>query len=664
MDSLSPLDVDDIEQMSAVIPSNNKSSSESNAAPVPPTSTSPNPSHTACPEPHAVIADLPLATTMSPKAPAKRTFAAIAKKVIIQERFRKAEEEDAADEDDEEEPEEKELTLEQLEGKAQAGDARAQTQLGQHYLIVAEERDTELNNSLAVRWLLKAAKQGRRGAARLLQRCWIQNKGISPDNEDEVRRLSTESKFELAVRKAAMLMYWKLNPDRKPKVAMTELLENVSQVNNQPGGIPGPTAGQTQKILQSMVSNRSQDLVDLDDFVEITKQFAQGMAAPASPPRTVTQENKSKVALMSSRLVLARLVLARQQEIGSKYTGEFRKCNKKALITKSPRSKLQYQMDSQDPGEGLSRISTADGLDSDAVGFCVCACVCTHVCVSVCVHVFMQSPDPLPQPGRKTSKGSWGLAQGGMMLNSRRSGALIRAMALRSNFMMLQYPLHIVMEVKEHLVDWASRAGVLWLSTLIPTQHVNALIFFFIISNLTVDLFAFVIPLVVFYMSFISMIFCTLRVFQRSKMWENFSTLTALLTRFEPGLDVEQAESNFSWNNLEPHLYFILSVFFVIFSFPVADKIWIPCSELATVAIFFFVISYLSLSPAAATYARRAMVIEVASSLCYLTRFLPEKMAIRILGRTFATLPLGESVVLKLSLPCLLYVYLFYLFFR
>ena len=89
---------------------------------------------------------------------------------------------------------------------------------------------------------------------------------------------------------------------------------------------------------------------------------------------------------------------------------------------------------------------------------------------------------------------------------------------LRVRCQMLQYPLHIVMEVKEHLVDWASRAGVLWLSTLIPTQHVNALIFFFIISNLTVDLFAFVIPLVVFYMSFISMIFCTLRVFQRSKV--------------------------------------------------------------------------------------------------------------------------------------------------
>lgn len=50
-------------------------------------------------------------------------------------------------------------------------------QLGQHYLILAEEKDTELNNRLAVTWLIKAAKQGRKSAAILLQRCWIQKKG-------------------------------------------------------------------------------------------------------------------------------------------------------------------------------------------------------------------------------------------------------------------------------------------------------------------------------------------------------------------------------------------------------------------------------------------------------------------------------------------------------
>lgn len=55
--------------------------------------------------------------------------------------------------------------------------------------------------------------------------------GITAENEEDVRKLSTESKFEQAVRKAAMMMYWKLNPERKKKVAMAEMLENVTHVN-------------------------------------------------------------------------------------------------------------------------------------------------------------------------------------------------------------------------------------------------------------------------------------------------------------------------------------------------------------------------------------------------------------------------------------------------
>ncbi|XP_035516969.1 wolframin [Morone saxatilis] len=528
----------------------------------------------------SLACNTPSDSPSSSAAPMKRTFASMARRVIIQERLRKAEE-DAADEEDDEEPEE-DLSVEQLEEKAKAGDARAQTRLGQHYLILAEEKDTELNNRLGVNWLIKAAKQGRKGAARALQRCWIQKKGVTPENEADMRKLSTESKFELAVRKAAMMMYWKLNPDRKKKVAMAEMLENVSQVNAVQGGtaskIPGPTSGQTQKVLESMVSKESTHLVDLDDFVEMTKKYAQGIV-----PST----------------------------------------NKNASQAESK------------PESPTRHVSTGE-----------------------------HKAELVPSGYKKAHRSSWSFGRSGMMLDSNQTGAMKRAMDMKSRLMMLQYPLHSIVEMKEHLVDWASRAGVQWLSTVIPTQHVNALIFFFIVSNLTVDLFAFVIPLLVFYLSFISMIICTLRVFQSSKTWENFRAFTSLLTRFEPGLDVEQAETNFGWNNLEPYLYFILSVFFIIFSFPVADKGWIPCSELSTVAIFFTAVSYKSLSPTAATYARRAMVIEVASSLCCLTQFLPESSTLlRCLGHTFATVPLGESVVLKLSLPCLLYVYLFYLFF-
>lgn len=59
--------------------------------------------------------------------------------------------------------------------------------------------------------------------------------GITSENEADVRKLSTESKFELAVRKAASMMYWKLNPERKKKVAVAEMLGNVRQVNTAPG---------------------------------------------------------------------------------------------------------------------------------------------------------------------------------------------------------------------------------------------------------------------------------------------------------------------------------------------------------------------------------------------------------------------------------------------
>ncbi|XP_077574234.1 wolframin [Stigmatopora nigra] len=509
----------------------------------------------------------PITDSSQSTFPRRRTFASIAQKVIIQERLRRAEAEDDTDEEGDEELEE-DLSKDQIEEKANAGDARAQTRLGQHYLILAEEENGELNNRMAVNWLIKAAKQGRKSAARALQRCWIQKIGITVENEEDVRKLSTESKFERAVRKAAMMMYWKLNPEKKTKVAMAEMLENVTQVNAEQGDIanrkPGSTSDQTQKILENMVTSEPNQLVDLDDFVEMTKNYAQGIVQSSS------------------------------------------------------------EMEKTDEKEA-------------------------------------ELP---PSEDKNHRSGSWSFGRKGMMLDTKHSGAIKKAIDMKSQLMMLQYPVDSLMEVKEHLVDWASRAGVQWLSTIIPTQHVNTLIFFFFISNLTIDLFSFVIPLLVFYLSFISMIICTLRVVQSSKTWENFRALTSLLTRFEPGLDVEQAETDFGWNNLEPYLYFLLSVFFVIFSFPVADKGWIPCSELSTVAIFFTAVSYQGLSPMASTYARRAMVIEVASSVCSLTQLLPGNITmIGILGRTFATLPLGESFVLQLSIPCLLYVYLFYLFF-
>ncbi|XP_036276713.1 wolframin [Pipistrellus kuhlii] len=434
-----------------------------------------------------------------------------------------------------------EAPFEEVLEKAKAGDPKAQTEVGKHYLQLADDADEELNNCTAVDWLTLAAKQGRREAVKLLRRCLADRRGITSENEQEVKRLSSETDLERAVRKAALVMYWRLNPQRKKQVPVAELLENVGQVNELDGGAqPGPVPKSLQKqrrVLERLVSSESKNYIALDDFVEITKKYAQGI--------------------------------------------------------------LPTDLFLQDE----------DDEDDELAG---------------------KSPDDLP---------------------------------LRLK--VVKFPLHAIMEIKEYLIEMASRAGMHWLSTIVPTHHINALVFFFIISNLTVDFFAFFVPLVVFYLSFLSMVICTLKVFQDSRAWESFRTLTGLLLRFEPGLDVEQAEGNFGWNHLEPYVHFLLSVAFVILSFPLASKDCIPCSELAVVAVFFTAASYMSLSSSAEPYTRRALATEVAAGLLSLLPGLPvDWPGLKLLGQTFFTVPLGQLAVLNASLPCLLYVYLLFLCFR
>ncbi|KAM9850229.1 wolframin [Aulostomus maculatus] len=443
-----------------------------------------------------------------------------------------------------EEPEE-EVSFEDLEERAKSGDAKAQSKMGRYFLALAEERDEELNNCTAVTWLVQAGKQGRKDAIKMLQQCLSTRKGITLENFEEVKKLCTETRFERGVRKAALLMYWKLNPERKKSVAVSEMLENVEHVHaeyDKPVS-PGPLTSSTKKqrrVLETMVTRESTSHVGLDDFVEMTKKYAQGIAPPP--------------------------VIA---------------------------------------------VGGNDDDDDDDDGV-------------------VKNPDELPLHQK-----------------------------------LLKFPLYALLEIKENLIDWASRAGMQWLSALIPTHHVNALIFFFIISNLTIEFFIFIIPLLVFYLSFFSMVICTLRVFQNSKAWENYRALTDLLAHFEPGLDLEQAETNFGWTHLEPYLYFLLSVVFVVFSFPVADKSWIPCSELSAIALFFTVTAFLSLHASAQLFARKALLTEVLSGACSLAPLLPDSLwFLRLFGRTFISFPLGDVVALNLGVPCILYGHLFYLLFR
>lgn len=148
------------------------------------------------------------------------------------------------------------------------------------------------------------------------------------------------------------------------------------------------------------------------------------------------------------------------------------------------------------------------------------------------------------------------------------------------------------------------------------------------------------------------------------RLYFTISSFTQHLVQSNVSIHICQLQQSYQILAIPFPRYFLLSVVFAVFSFPVADKAWIPCSELATIAAFFTVTSFLSLHASAQVFARRALLTEVLSGACSLTNLLPDSLwFLRALGMTFITVPLGDMVALNFGLPWLLYGHLFYLLF-
>ncbi len=86
--------------------------------------------------------------------------------------------------------------------------------------------------------------------------------------------------------------------------------------------------------------------------------------------------------------------------------------------------------------------------------------------------------------------------------------------------------------------------------------------------------------------------------FYSQKKMKDVQALAGMLQRFNEAIDTTSAESMYTWNSLTPYLTYFSSLFVVLISFGLADKAWIPCSELVTLCLFFTVACFMALSDA------------------------------------------------------------------
>ena len=152
------------------------------------------------------------------------------------------------------------------------------------------------------------------------------------------------------------------------------------------------------------------------------------------------------------------------------------------------------------------------------------------------------------------------------------------------------------MYIGDTMVEFSAKQGAGWLRSFIPTQQIHMLLVFFMYSVLSVHFFIFAIPLFLFYISFLSLIICTLQMFYSQRKMRDVKALASMLQKFNEAIDTNSAESAYTWNTLTPYFTFFGSIFLFLFSFSMVDKEWIACSEFVVVGLFFTVSCFLALS--------------------------------------------------------------------
>ena len=220
----------------------------------------------------------------------------------------------------------------------------------------------------------------------------------------------------------------------------------------------------------------------------------------------------------------------------------------------------------------------------------------------------------------------------------------------------------------DHSVEYAAKQGMSWLKTLIPTQQIHMLLVFFLYSVLSFHFFVHVIPLFLFYFSLLTMIVCTLQMFYGKRKLKDVEALAQMLNRFNETLDTDGAVSSYTWNSLTPYFSFFVALFVLLISFSLADKSWIPCSELVCIGVFFTMTCFAALSDQYDYLVILSIIANFISTLPTMIERFPQIPGLYHLVQLFAgsvfSLQIVPDIVINIGLPSMVYLIVPFIFLR
>jgi len=222
----------------------------------------------------------------------------------------------------------------------------------------------------------------------------------------------------------------------------------------------------------------------------------------------------------------------------------------------------------------------------------------------------------------------------------------------------MKFPEQSLESVKHYILVKISKEGSSFLKSLIPTSQIQMLVLLYIYSQLTADFLWFLVPLVIFYISFLSLVVFSLQMFHGREALRQLKTVSELMKEFDPRLNSKEAERKFMWKSVSPYISFSIVLLIIVAVFPLCDKHWIPCSELSLVALFFTVSSFRGLPDKYDDYALYTILLKLVNTgLCSLENV----RGLGFLCHCVFSVPLPYGLELDISLPSLLHVVIFVL---
>ncbi len=216
------------------------------------------------------------------------------------------------------------------------------------------------------------------------------------------------------------------------------------------------------------------------------------------------------------------------------------------------------------------------------------------------------------------------------------------------------------MWLSDHAIEITGKQGMTWVRSLIPTNQIYMLLVFFLYSLISAQVILWFLPLLVFYIAFVTMVVCTMQMFYTKRKRKDIRALAEMLKRFNEALDSDSAESAYSWNSLRPYISYFVALLFTVFSFSIADKTWIPCSEIVFIAAFFTVGCFFALGDHYDHLAVLSIGLDNFSTLPVILDQLPRIPVLYQILNVFCgslfSLELIPELYLQIGLPSLAYL--------